>query len=96
MYGGIQYKVPAEGSIDVLQDVADHARKKSIKSYDLESGKAQYQVGIKEVHDCTPIGAAKALDEELIDRDTDIDGEKAKTFSVRGGTINTDREDALG
>lgn len=96
MYGGVSHCVPAENSIDVIQDAADHARKKSIKSYDLETGKATYQVGIQGIHDCTPIGRAKSLEEELIDRKTDFDGAKAKTITVRGGRIQTNDEDALG
>jgi hypothetical protein len=95
MYDGIQYKVPAQEELDATEDVANHARKKSIMSYDLESGRALYQIGIKGVHDIGFMGAGKTNEDELINRETDIQG-KAVKINVRGGRVAPSRDaDAL-
>lgn len=89
MHGGRQYKVPANESIHVTEEVAYHARKKSIMMYDLETGKATYQVGIKGIHDVSDLGPGKADDDELIDRATDTRGKPAKV-KVRGRMVAED------
>lgn len=95
MYDGIQYSVPAAGELDVTEDVANHARKKSIMKYDLETGKATYQVGVKGQDDVSFLGRGKQNDDELIDRETDING-PPKRINVRGGQVQPTREvDAL-
>lgn len=95
MFDGVQYTVPAEGELDVTEEVANHARKKSIMKYDLETGRAEYQVGIAGIHDTSFMGAGKKADEELIDRETDVQG-TPKTINVRGGQVAPAREpDAL-
>ena len=95
MFDGIQYKVKANDELDVTEEVAHHARKKSIMAYDLETGRAQYQVGIKGIHDVSSIGAGKHEEDELIDRATDVQG-KPEKINVRGGQVKPSREvDAL-
>ena len=95
MFDGIQYLVPANDGLSVTEDCAHHAYKKSIMKYDLETGRATYQVGIKGVHDISDLGAGKTSEDELIDRDTDIAG-KPKRINVRGGQVAPSRqEDAL-
>lgn len=95
MFDGVSYTVPAEDSLDVTEDAAQHAYKKSIMSYDLETGRAIYQVGIRNVHEITSLGKGKEASDELIDRDTDIQG-KPTIINVRGGQEATSREaDAL-
>lgn len=96
MFDGVSYIVPSEGALDVTEDCARHARKKSIMKYDLETGQAQYQVGIEGVHDTSSIGEGKGAEDELIDRSTDPDGAKAATINVRGGQVKSSQEDALG
>lgn len=93
-HNGIQYMVKANDDLNVTEDVAYHARKKSIMKYDLETGKAEYQVGIKGVHETGSIGAGKEADAELIDRDTDPAGTPT-TINVRGGNAITSDRDAL-
>ena len=91
-FGGVSYTVPADDEISVLEDVANHARKKSIMSYDLETGRALYQVGIAGTHDVSKIGAGKESTDELIDRNTDIMGKPTK-INVRGGQVAPSREE---
>lgn len=83
---GVSYTVPVEDGLDVTEDCAYHARKKSIMMYDLETGKARYQVGVKGVHDLEFLGEAKKSTDELIDRETDPLGEPT-TINVRGGQV---------
>jgi len=95
MHGGVPYKVPKNGSIHVDSTTAAHARKKSIMMYDLETGKATYQIGTKGVHDVSPLGKGKTEEDELIDRDTDPEI-GAKKVNVRGSRAAIrEGEDAL-
>ena len=95
MFDGIGYVVPADDTLDVTEDCANHARKKSIMSYDLETGQAQYQIAIEGVHDTSHIGKGKEATDELIDRSTDIEGTPVK-INVRGGQVEASGEkDAL-
>lgn len=96
MFDGVSYVVPGDGTLDVTEDCAQHARKKSIMNYDLETGKAQYQVAVEGIHDTSSIGKGKAPEDELIDRSSDLDGDKAKIINVRGGQVKASQEDALG
>lgn len=96
MFDGVSYVVAKEGTLDVTEDCARHARKKSIMSYDLETGRAVYQVGIEGEHDISSIGKGKDPEDELINRETDPDGAKAATINVRGGQVKASQEDALG
>lgn len=91
MFDGVQYKVPAQDELDVTEEVANHARKKSIMSYNLETGKALYQIGIKGTHDITFMGIGKTSDDELIDRASDVQG-TPKRINVRGGQATPSRE----
>ena len=95
IFDGVHYRVPKSGTLDVTEDCARHARKKSIMAYDLETGQAKYQVGIEGVHDTSSIGRGKEAEDELIDRTTDEDGDKAAKVNVRGGKVQASREDAL-
>jgi hypothetical protein len=95
-FDGVGYIVPASEELDVTEEVGNHARKKSIKSYDLETGRADYQVGIKGIHNTSFMGKGKLAEEELINRETDLDGDKAKVVNVRGGKVAPGRDvDAL-
>jgi hypothetical protein len=95
MFDGVGYTVPANKSLDVTEDAARHAYKKSIMAYDLETGRATYQVGIKGIHPTSTLGSGKDATDELIDRETDIQGKPAK-INVRGGQVAPTREmDAL-
>lgn len=94
MFDAIQYVVPANGLLGVTADCATHGRKKSIMAYDLETGRATYQLGIKGQNPITSLGAGKESTDELIDRDTDVAGTPVK-INVRGAQIVPDREDAL-
>jgi hypothetical protein len=95
-FDGVGYIVPAEDELDVTEEVANHGRKKSIMSYDLETGKAQYQIGIKGVNDISNIGRGKESTDELINRESDITPGKAVKINVRGGQVAPSRDaDAL-
>ena len=96
MFDGVSYTVPADGLLDVTEDCARHARKKSIMKYDLETGRAVYQIAIKGEHDTSNLGKGKNAEEELIDRESDVDGDKARVVNVRGGKVQASQEDALG
>jgi hypothetical protein len=94
-FDGVGYIVPANGILDVTEDCANHGRKKSVMSYDLETGRAQYQVGIKGIHETFDIGPGKESTDELIDRMSDIEGIPVK-INVRGGQVEASAEkDAL-
>lgn len=94
MFDGIQYVVPANSSIGVTADCATHGRKKSVMAYDLETGRATYQLGVKGQDPISDLGKGKEPTDELIDRDTDVAGTPTK-INVRGGQIVPEREDAL-
>ena len=95
MFDGIQYTVPGDDEIEVTEDTAKHGRKKSIMSYDLETGRAQYQLGIKGVDPTAHLGEGKAAEDELIDRATDVAGTPVR-INVRGGQVaHTREEDVL-
>lgn len=100
MFDGVQYVVPAsspdkEGFIHVSPEAATHARNKSYMSYNLETGRATYRVGIEGQDSINFIGKGKSDEEELIDRTTDPEGIPQK-INVRGGNVvDSSREDAL-
>lgn len=94
-YDGVSYQVPAKGTLDVTEDCARHARKKSIMSYSMDTGRAEYQVGIEGIHNTSYLGKGKHAEDEVIDRSSVEDSEKAVTLNVRGGGVQRDQEDAL-
>jgi hypothetical protein len=94
-FDGVGYCVPGSDSLELTEDAAMHGYIKSMMNYNLQNGQVQHQVGIEGRHDTSFIGDGKSDSDELIDRESDLEG-KSQVINVRGSLADSaSREDAL-